>query len=438
MEAGTGTSPDAVIYSVEIGDLKGVPGGDRHPATGTTGSTRPAEAAEDMGGNPRPSRRGPPLPGKGGLAILDSIYFRVVIRRSFVLTSTSPAILSYHLQIDWKRAVGAQAGKAVGMRNCQVDASIYRQVISRGDLSGKDRALLRAYTTHAVWSPQRLCDVGYDVDIQCALCGEEADSLGHRLFRCACTKELRDQYLAPHDVDFLKYSADIRALGSGLQIMPEPVAPRRRGIGHEEAEEWTLTGGPIEDILVGEVFTDGSCYKHGPPTWNHTGWSICKVSRDGVLLGWLRGSVGGQLPQTSPASEHVAVLALAMRAAHHVEALSNYKGLEGLEDAPSDVISYRKSIYSGLKLQARARAPKGFKVVKVQGHANVEACDTPADRFRAIGNDFADQIAKGAAMNTPSPTQAQMREHQLQVDFLKRIFTVCSESLGALASSRAD
>ena len=119
-------------------------------------------------------------------------------------------------------------------------------------------------------------------------------------------------------------------------------------MGYEEAEEWTVTGGPVEDLLTGEFFTDGSCFKHGPPTWSQAGWALCKVSRDGVLLGWLRGPVGGQLPQTSAAAEYVAALALAARAEHQVEALSDYQGLAGLEGAPEDVITYRESIYAGV------------------------------------------------------------------------------------------
>ncbi len=131
----------------------------------------------------------------------------------------------------------------------------------------------------------------------------------------------------------------------------------------------------------------------------------------------MRGPVGGQLPQSSGAAEHVAVLALATRAEQAVDALADYNGLENLQDAPEDVVSYRKSIYSGLKLQTRARAPKGFRVLKVQGHASPDDYEDPEDKFRAIGNDIADRIAKGAALSTPPPTREQMREYQLQADF---------------------
>ncbi len=120
-------------------------------------------------------------------------------------------------------------------------------------------------------------------------------------------------------------------------------------------------GGPIKDLLVGDLFTDGSCFKHGPPTWTQTGWAVVKVSREGTLLGWMRGTVGGHLPQSSPAAETVAVLAGASEAEHAITLHSDYKGLEKLEEAPRDAISHRKAIYAGPKLQARARAPDGVQ-----------------------------------------------------------------------------
>ena len=203
-----------------------------------------------------------------------------------------------------------------------------------------------------------------------------------RLFRCECTAALRGQYLKPDDIDFIRYSADIRALIQGVQIMPDPAGPRSTGLGHQNATSWTLSGGPIEDLLVGDVFTDGSCFRHGPPTWTQTGWSVCKVSSDGVLLGYLCGSVGTQLPQPAPAAEYVAGLALATSASSPTVSMADYKGLAGLESAPQDSISYRKSIYSGLKLQIRGRAPAGSKFIKVPGHVSLEDCTTPDSRCR--------------------------------------------------------
>ena len=85
--------------------------------------------------------------------------------------------------------------------------------------------------------------------------------------------------------------------------------------------------------MRGEVFTDGSCIKDGPVTWHRTGWAVCKVDEHGQLLAWMRGVVGRQLPQTSPASEHVAATAAATAPGGHVNrANSDYKGLEHIEE----------------------------------------------------------------------------------------------------------
>ena len=216
----------------------------------------------------------------------------------------------------------------------------------------------------------------------------------------------------------------------GFQVMPEALGSQSKGLGLQDATAWTITGGPIQEILSGEVFTDGSCFKHGPPTWNQAGWAIVKLSRDGVVLGWMKGPVGRQLPQSSPASEHIAALALATHATSAVDALSDYKGLEHFEDAPQDVISRRQSIYSGVRVQIRARAPQGFRVVKVAAHVVQESCTSEVDRFRALGNDWADRLAKEAALETQSPTSEQLQQYHLQTAFLHRFLRYVPAALG--------
>ena len=197
--------------------------------------------------------------------------------------------------------------------------------------------------------------------------------------------------------------------------MPPPITDRPSGLGSETWESWTLTGGPIQDLLAGDLFTDGSCIKHGPPTWTQTGWAVVKVSRDGILLGWMRGTVGAQLPPTSPASEAVAVLAGATEAEAAIKLHSDYQGLDKLEEAPNDVISHRKAVYAGPKLLARARAPAGFAVKKVQGHVRLDTCTTDQERLEALGNAHADTVAKQAALSTQSPTEHQVRDWQCQI-----------------------
>jgi hypothetical protein len=101
------------------------------------------------------------------------------------------------------------------------------------------------------------------------------------------------------------------------------------GIGHDRYDAWTRSGAPLSEVMVGDVFTDGSCHKQGPITWHRTGWAVCKVSADGILQGWMRGVVGASLPQTSPAAEHVAALAGACAPGGGINCeYSDYQGLE--------------------------------------------------------------------------------------------------------------
>ena len=337
------------------------------------------------------------------------------------LTSTSPAMLAYHLQRDWKKEVEEQASKAIGLQGCQIDPSCYRAAMGGSRLSSRDRALLRAFMCHAVWSNQRLYDVGYQVSTRCPLCGGPTDALGHRLFECTGTQTLRNELLHDTDLDFIRYSASVRALAAGVQIMPQQLEDGRSGIGNEQYESWSLTGAPLDEVFIGDVFTDGSCSREGPPSWWRTGWSIVKLSAEGVLLGYARGTVGSRLPQSSAAAEHVPVLALACIASAPVVALSDYQGLEALEEKDMDIITYRKSMYGGVKLQIRGRAPAGFKVKKVKGHVDPLSCTSQEDARLALGNQTADEHARIAlSTQTQSPTMSEMGRWLSESQFLYR------------------
>ena len=222
----------------------------------------------------------------------------------FALTSVSPALLAYHLQGDWKKAVEVQAGKAIGLEGHQVDTSKYKAVMASVEVPARDKALLKAFACHAVWSNQRLHDVGYAVSTECPLCGGPSDSLGHRLFACPGTQALRDEHLSAHDLDFIRYSAAVRALATGLQLMPPPVGERPRGVGHEQWESWTLTGAPLEDVLIGDVYTDGSCVKDGPPPGTERGGRWSRLVRTGSYSAgrgarWGRSSLRAPLPPST-------------------------------------------------------------------------------------------------------------------------------------------
>jgi hypothetical protein len=71
-------------------------------------------------------------------------------------------------------------------------------------------------------------------------------------------------------------------------------------------------------------------------------------------------------------------------------------------------------------MQILGRAPAGFRIVKVKGHADPDAAATPHDRYLAIGNDHADRMARAAAENQPQPSQAELQDHEAQKAFLRQ------------------
>ena len=65
------------------------------------------------------------------------------------LPSTSPALLAYHLQVSWKRRLGRDAAKSIGMEGEQLDPTAFHQHQKRIQL-GQTFPLLKAYMTQAV------------------------------------------------------------------------------------------------------------------------------------------------------------------------------------------------------------------------------------------------------------------------------------------------
>ncbi len=336
------------------------------------------------------------------------------------LTSSPPALIYYHLQLAWKRTVSRSACKALGL---QPHAQVYNaevQSLFRSRALGPHKlTLLRVFLTHAVWSQARLRSCGYDVPAECLHCGAQ-DTLFHRIFVCPCMRQEREATFSQDELGWLEHSPCRAVLMQGLQLLPDPVEIRPPGIGYEPLETWTLSGRPLSDDMHGLVYTDGSCMKFGAPTWNIATWSVVKISMDGVLLAWAAGVVGRELPATSPAAENTAGLAAATISSTISEARSDYAGLEGLHLRSIRSLCNRKSPYAGVHRQIRGRAPSGFQINKVAGHASLEDCRSDDDRLNAIGNDFADRTAKALARARPQPSQSEVEEWQRQQKFLKK------------------
>jgi hypothetical protein len=139
-------------------------------------------------------------------------------------------------------------------------------------------------------------------------------------------------------------------------------------------------------------------------------WAVAKVSQDGVLLAWASGPVGKDLPNTIAAAENVAVLAAATVSSSVKEARSDCQGVSGLQDKPLHVVSHRASMYAGVRRQILGKSSDNFKVSKVQAHVDINSSLTGEAKYNAIGNDFADRVAKAEAASLPRPSESELQE----------------------------
>ena len=117
--------------------------------------------------------------------------------------------------------------------------------------------------------------------------------------------------LTEADQAFISDSARNFPFVCGFQEQPEPVSTPPPGTGIANRRFWCAAEGvAIAEAFVGEVFTDGSCLKDGPVVFHAAGWAVVKLTPAGELFAALWGAVGADYPETSPAAEHIAVLAV--------------------------------------------------------------------------------------------------------------------------------
>ena len=339
----------------------------------------------------------------------------------FALTDTPPAMLSYHLQVSWARLRGRAAARSIGVDG-QLEATQVQRCMKGGTTDLGYPAVLKAFITQSLWSPQRLHNAGYDVNTVCARCGAPSDSLHHRLFQCPATQGLRQELLHESDLDDLRRSESRRSLMIGFQTMPQFTPERPDGLGceHQHVHHWTHNGRDIHEIMEGTIFTDGSCTKTGPPTWTRTGWAVIKMSENGDLLATASGRVGRQLPQTAAAGEYVAAL-VASGFQRATVAYSDYKNLSGIESIPIEAALHPKGTYSGIRRRIRGGMAPEFRIKYCKGHVDVQSCQGDAEAiFLALGNGHADRVAGAAAAATQRPSSEELRIWTEESAFLGR------------------
>eukprot|EP00959_Pyramimonas_sp_CCMP1952_P428777 8980453-Pyramimonas_sp.AAC.1 len=135
------------------------------------------------------------------------------------------------------------------------------------------------------------------------------------------------------------------------------------------------------------------------------------VGKDGELLGVLKGPVWAPWPQTPQAAEYAA---FAFCGAYADAPSVCYSGCQNVVDhvaLGADALRGKRQ-YTGLVLQGKHHLGRNLRALhKVSAHRGVDESGISAsERFRRLGNHFADQAAKEAAQLHPSLTPAEADE----------------------------
>ena len=184
----------------------------------------------------------------------------------------------------------------------------------------------------------------------------------------------------------------------------------------------------MSEALVEVVYSDGSRCKNGPTRHHKAEWGLIKLDRDGNVVARLYGRVGDKLPQTSPAGEHLAVLAAASLLPWVSEVRSDFKGVADMHVRDRLSLYNSKGFYSGLNMMTLGRANRDFKVIKVPAHVDPESLTRGSDEwFDAVGNQAADEAAKAGALLHADAGQAAAEDWMLEVSALKAFRMYISE-----------
>jgi len=289
----------------------------------------------------------------------------------------------------------------------------------RFDAVGK--GLIRAAGCASIWTRQRALEAGYEVDPTCELCGEEVDTVFHRLYDCKAPAAVHARTLCCPGwfMRHVRMEPDNPVYTRGIFVHPV----------HKVPQPTSETGcmflnGARELIHEGDhsfgddLFIDGSCTAHVVPELRRAMWSVAEVDEQGEALAIVRGPVWAPLPQTPQASEYCALVAANQLVARRARVHGDCLGVVNGANAPQAKRLSHKLLYAGaFRACLMTEGPKHIEEV-IWGRAHM--LDKMAEEeiqklseeelWKCRGNAVADVEAKAAIVCHPSFDPEAMKE----------------------------
>jgi len=244
-----------------------------------------------------------------------------------------------------------------------------------------------------------------------------------RLFLCPLSAEVR----AKTDSGLIEWARLIPPGHPHLRaLMSSPAARCPPPVDEDIVKFWCEDpGARAEDVILGEVFLDGSCGRPWDRTASRAGWAVVKLKQDGELFAALWGPVPRRYRQSSPVVEHLAMRRLVGVARAEATPVVDYAGLLRAYGARDPWQFRAGSPLAGLVRGAISTL--GFKLAgvrKVKAHQDIAALVPGSEDWRlARGNEQADLKAKEALRlhqphDSDSMTKGQILGERLE-DFLQ-------------------
>ncbi len=345
-----------------------------------------------------------------------------------VLTKTPPAMVRHMLvqaTLDAaEAAVGARWAEAdkdfVGRRVCPDIAAKLIERRCGGRLTAQQVGAYRAAVCGGIYTRRRACLSGYDVEDICDKCGEEGDTVHHRVYLCPHTRAAVLQA-----VPRWFYEEGGRASPASkfwttgvfphpAQTWPRPEAEFRALIVGDDSGSRGLDGWDSPSVgFGGHLYSDGSCAHNQIRGLARAGAASAQVDEDGRRIRAVYMLVPSSLPQTSQAGEYLGVAISRRMAARPAHVRSDCANVVRAANAPAGKAPGPGRMYAGILMDQYARsdaASRGTIVSWVKAH-RVEADGMDGDTLRDVrGNAVADALAGEAVGLHPQPTEGQRAE----------------------------
>ena len=316
---------------------------------------------------------------------------------------------------------------------------------------------LASIAVDAVWTKARLHQHGLADDPFCTRCdGRLPDTTHHRAWVCPATAAIRNQTATKDQIARARREPNSLLWSKGWipslsSLLPQPADLEMRMWTPDDGECVVEDLADIAGSMSGAIFIDGSADTPADPRRRRAGWAVVEVApslTDGQLVRrraiW--GTAPSTWPQSSQAGEFAAAVAAATLGTAGASIYTDCASVMRVMQGHPCVAQHPARLWAGAYRDAHC-TPDGPTLMKgmrkVRAHQTERPDESADDRFRRLGNDWADEKAKCGRRLHPTPVAAirgccdQMwRDAQAACDTLGRATTEWPDAAGMLQKPR--